>query len=73
MASFSEVARLVINFLSGAEEIGHQAVSLEKEEERVYLVSYGPYGPLPSFDPDCLIAIVHSCFVNLLVILFSAG
>ena len=52
----------IAGFLSGAEPI--QPASPEycdvitPTDQTAYLVTYGPYGILPSFDPDCLAAIV---------------
>lgn len=49
------------NFVSGVEEDPscHDALAEEFEKQKVYLVTYGAYGTLSSFDPDCLVAIVR--------------
>lgn len=55
------------NFVAGVEAEQHGegeddgGVCMVKDDERearIYLVTYGGYGPLPSFDPDCLTAMV---------------
>ena len=57
-----QVVSSVTDFLSGAERI--RPVSPEylelsvDERAELFLVTYGPYGILPSFDSDCLAAIV---------------
>lgn len=59
-ARIGQVVGRVADFFSGAERVHHPSSSLEYLEEgaELFLVTYGPYGILPSFDPDCLAAIV---------------
>lgn len=60
MSQIRGAFKSVVDFIKGAEE--HQLtgdyVEIEGEEMDLYLVTYGPYGILPSADPDCLIAMV---------------
>jgi hypothetical protein len=61
MAALGKVVNTVANFLAGAETerpMSPEYLELSVGEQRVYLVTYGAYGVLPSFDPDCLSAIV---------------
>lgn len=61
-AKINQVVTSVAGFLSGADSgrptsPEYLEVDLE-EKQRLFLVAYGPYGILPSFDPDCLTAMV---------------
>lgn len=55
------------NFVAGVETAQHGGGEEDEEacmakgedgETCVYLVTYGGYGSLPTFDPDCLVAMV---------------
>ncbi|PJF19836.1 hypothetical protein PSACC_00338 [Paramicrosporidium saccamoebae] len=59
-SGIGKVVNTVANFLSGAETerpVSPEYLELCVGGQDVYLVTYGPYGVLPSFDPDCLSAI----------------
>lgn len=62
-ARIEAMAGTVASFLAGAETYRATSpeyfdVGVSEEQQTVHLVSYGPYETLPSFDPDCLTAIV---------------
>ena len=61
-ARLSQVVGSIAGFLSGAEPIPPASPEYcnvaMPTEQTAFLVTYGPYGILPSFDPDCLAAIV---------------
>lgn len=53
------VAGVEVQQYEETEDDGDATATKEKGDNvRIYLVTYGSYGPLPSFDPDCLTAMV---------------
>lgn len=61
-ARINQMMTSVAGFLSGAETARptspeYLEVDVEEKPE-LFLVTYGPYGILPSFDPDCLATMV---------------
>lgn len=55
------VAGVELQQQEGNEDDGRTVTAREDEDKGcIYLVTYGSYGPLYSFDPDCLTAMVFS-------------
>jgi hypothetical protein len=60
-ARLGTVVRNIAGFLSGAETdrpVSPEYLDVSTPSQETFLVTYGSYGILPSFDPDCLAAIV---------------
>lgn len=67
------VGRRTLAFMAGVDEEEGKEERDEKEGdaisprfEKMYLVIYGAYGGLCSFDPDCLTAIVKIFMLNII-------
>lgn len=66
-----ESFKRVANFIAGAEPLtrldGEEMVNKEEiMKQEPFLVTYGPYSILPSFDPNCLTYIVSNLLLTFL-------
>ena len=72
MAKVSQLLGNIANILSGAQPLRpntpeyYEVSSKEDLTSTVYLVTYSSHGLLPTFDPACLISLVHSIILSFL-------